>query len=120
MPGYPKEFIDETLKRVHLATDSSADRDLDLRIERIFNASVIHDDHLDRYPSSAEKYTTSLDACRSAIRKVAPDGRWTLGIADGNHTATLIIGDRVITTPGRPSMELAIIYALLIRASEAK
>ena len=45
-------------------------REVDLAIERAVNTSAIHDDHLDRFPETAKRYTASLDAAMTLV----PDG----------------------------------------------
>ena len=120
---YPLGFIDTALKEVHHDVEGRPNRDLDLRIERIFNQSEIHDDHLDRFPESASRYTSSLDACRKLMKEVCPKGKWSLTTGDdGRHGASVIDDDlkrpiNVIGSPmGIPSLEYAILYVLLTKA----
>ncbi len=116
-------YIDTALKEVHHAVEGRPNRDLDLRIERIFNQSEIHDDHLDRFPESASHYTSSLDACRKLMLEVCPKGKWSFTTGDdGRHSASVVDDDlnrpiNVIGSPmGIPSLEYAILYVLLTKA----
>ena len=120
---YPVGFIDTTLRMVHDAVDGRPNRELDLRIERIFNLSEVHDDHLDRFPDSALRYTSSLDDCRHLMTTVCPKGKWTLTTGDdGRHGAQVV--DDGLKRPtnqfgspmGLPSLELAILHVLLTKA----
>lgn len=114
---YPLEYIDETIKLLHRAGDGKPDRELDLRIERVFNQSEIHDDHLDRFPASASQLTLSLDECRALMRRVYPEGRWVFGTDDGIGRYSASVVDPSIRGfyTGAPSLEVAILYVLLLK-----
>lgn len=115
---YSLEFIDETMKMVHDAVDGKSDRPLDLRIERIFNRSEVHDDHLDRFPDSVRPYTSSLDACRHLMREVCPQGYWTTTAEEskGQYGASVVDGSFRAGSSWAPSLELAILAVVLQRA----
>ncbi len=55
------------LEKLSMLTAPS--RELDLSIERFFNTSSVHDNHLDHYPDSAKKYTSSLDNVLTLLPK---------------------------------------------------
>ena len=121
------EYIDAALNEVHYAVEGSANRGLDLRIERIFNQSEIHDDHLDRFPESASRYTSSLDACRKLMKEVCPRGKWSLTTGDDGRHGASVVDDglkrpvNIIGSPmGIPSLEYAILYVLLTKAAIVK
>lgn len=112
------EYIEETLRLVNTSDSALPDRKLDLRIERIFNDSQIHDDHLDRSPESALCYTSSLDACRKLMTKVHPNGLWALSLEEGKYGAAVIDGSfRAGSNLGSPSLEMAILSVVLQRPS---
>lgn len=119
---FPLDYIDATRNMVHYAKESRPDRDLDLRIERIFNLSGIHDDHLDRHPESARNYTSSLDDCRHLMARVCPKGKWNLQMGDDGRYSASVVDDgleqpNILGSPMNiPSLELAILYVLLIKA----
>jgi len=48
-------------------------RAVELEIERLFNQSSVHDDHLDRHPDAAKSYLSSLDAVMALVDEFLPD-----------------------------------------------